>query len=705
MKTNNANRTDERHGIEDVGAFTIATTPELFGLLSDGLYKDKILAPIRELACNAWDAHKETGKENEPFLVHLPNELEPWFSVRDFGPGLSHRNVLGLYTTYGGSTKQHTNDLIGGLGVGSKSPFAYSDSFTVVSFHNGEKRSYTAFKDADSRPNMAVMGAPEKSDEKTGMEISFPVSTRDFHSFYTRTQTILKRFDPLPEVVGGFDSFELVPVNYSYEGNGWKIGDDGHGSRAIQGNIAYKIDVGSIDDISDRQRSLLEMQIEIDFPIGSLDIAASREGLGYKPATIKALKEKADEIIEELQNKFNKEFKKIKTRWEAEVRYSSITADFKYLDLELKWRNEEISGDTIIMDRNQFKNFSFTTCKKRYTGSLEKKSTSFDVRVSPASSVGFVIDDLKTGVFSRVKEKLLSGHNEVPGKYHVIHIISPANKEDNKEFQDSVKLFFKLLGNPPKIKASDLPKPPRKETTTNQTKVFVRAPNSRYTDRERWDETEIDLNAGGHYVEIRNYRSLDLDKEPFYEKLNNYGSAIDGTEGRCIDKLVSKLVELDVIPDATEIYGVRTGDIKKMKGKWINVFELADKQIKKLIKKHDLAAHLRNKVTINEFDAPDIITRSSSDFNLKDGLFFDFMNTYNEMTKEVNTPNLVKITKLARVLKIDVSVKTTTNILTKKWTKVSAEYPLLELIEVSYRGLETEEIDKITDYIKLVDKS
>lgn len=86
---------------------------------------------IRELSCNAKDAHVDAGKGDVPFEIHLPNDLEPWFAVTDFGIGLSHEDVTGLYRTYFDSTKTKSNDVTGQFGIGSKSPFAYVDQFTV----------------------------------------------------------------------------------------------------------------------------------------------------------------------------------------------------------------------------------------------------------------------------------------------------------------------------------------------------------------------------------------------------------------------------------------------------------------------------------------------------------------------------------------------------------------------------------------------
>jgi len=83
----------------ETGVFNIQASAKAFKILSDGLYTDKIQACIRELSCNAYDSHVAAGKADVPFKVHMPTILEPFFSVQDFGLGLSHDDIMHLYTT------------------------------------------------------------------------------------------------------------------------------------------------------------------------------------------------------------------------------------------------------------------------------------------------------------------------------------------------------------------------------------------------------------------------------------------------------------------------------------------------------------------------------------------------------------------------------------------------------------------------------
>ena len=148
--------------VGEIGEFRIRNSAKAFNILSSGLYANKIRAIIRELSCNAIDSHVAAGRIETPFDVHLPNQLEPWFAIRDYGTGLSHEQVTNIYTTYFESTKTDSNAFIGALGLGSKSPFSYTDNFTVTAVKDGRKGIYTAFINEQGVPSIALMMEEEK---------------------------------------------------------------------------------------------------------------------------------------------------------------------------------------------------------------------------------------------------------------------------------------------------------------------------------------------------------------------------------------------------------------------------------------------------------------------------------------------------------------------------------------------------------------
>jgi hypothetical protein len=110
------------HQVREEGGFTIESNANAFSILFDKLYSNKNQAVVREIYCNAVDV-----TTNKVPHITVPTEMNPVFVVRDYGPGLSHEDVMALYTTVFRSTKAGDNSKIGGFGLGSKAPFCYTD--------------------------------------------------------------------------------------------------------------------------------------------------------------------------------------------------------------------------------------------------------------------------------------------------------------------------------------------------------------------------------------------------------------------------------------------------------------------------------------------------------------------------------------------------------------------------------------------------
>ncbi len=153
-----------------VQAFRISDSAEFFHILSSSLYSDKMLAVVREVLCNAWDAHIDSGCEKIPVKVTLNGDK---LVIQDFGLGIPDADIGVRYGTYGGSTKQHDGKQTGGFGLGCKAPFAYVDHFEVISCHQGEKTIYKMSLSSavvGGKPSIAtIVTIPT---DETGMTVS-----------------------------------------------------------------------------------------------------------------------------------------------------------------------------------------------------------------------------------------------------------------------------------------------------------------------------------------------------------------------------------------------------------------------------------------------------------------------------------------------------------------------------------------------------
>lgn len=165
--------------------FKIKTTATAFKILSDGLYSNKIGSMIRELLCNAYDAHKAAGTLGTPITVELPTILEPNFRIRDYGTGLSEEDMKRIYTTYFESTKSTNNEFIGGFGLGSKTPLCYNnEQFFVRSYFNGKMFLYNVSIGENGAPILTKWDETD-TDEHNGLEIELAVRKEDMEAFKT----------------------------------------------------------------------------------------------------------------------------------------------------------------------------------------------------------------------------------------------------------------------------------------------------------------------------------------------------------------------------------------------------------------------------------------------------------------------------------------------------------------------------------------
>jgi len=335
--------------LNQVEDFKIAVNGKAFRILLDGIYPNKIRAVIRELCTNAFDAHVAAGKRNTPFKVTLPNTFDPTFSVRDYGTGMTHPQVMKLYSTLFESSKEGTNSEVGMLGLGSKSPFAYVDAFTTTVWMDGEKRTYRAFMGDDGVPKIALLGS-EESDEPQGVEVSITANNKDCSVFRDTATDILQWFATKPVIEGQNVSFPQT--TYAIQGNGWYI-RQGHGqSLARQGCVVYPINPSAIPNLSQLHQDMLGAGLIMDFNIGTLDVAPSREELSYGPTTCDNIVARLNAVADEVFDRFGKEINEAETAWQAGEVYvklsrSGLPQCITSILSKSVWKGKVTVGDSI----------------------------------------------------------------------------------------------------------------------------------------------------------------------------------------------------------------------------------------------------------------------------------------------------------------------------------------------------------------------
>ncbi|AHK10858.1 putative protector from prophage-induced early lysis [Escherichia phage HY01] len=395
-------------------AFSITASPKVFKILSSDLYTNKIRAVVRELITNMIDAHALNGNP-EKFIIQVPGRLDPRFVCRDFGPGMSDFDIQGddnspgLYNSYFSSSKAESNDFIGGFGLGSKSPFSYTDTFSITSYHKGEIRGYVAYMDGDGPQIKPTFVKEMGPDDKTGIEIVVPVEEKDFRNFAYEVSYIMRPFKDLA-IINGLDrEIDYFPDFDDYYGvNPERYWPDRGGLYAIYGGIVYPID-GVI-----RDRNWLSIRNEVNyikFPMGSLDIAPSREALSLDDRTRKNIIERVKELSEKAFNEDVKRFKEstsprhtyrelMKMGYSARDYMISNSVKFTTKNLSYKKMQSMFEPDSKLCNAGVVYEVNLDPRLKRIKQSHETSAVASSYRLFGINTtkINIVIDDIKNRV-------------------------------------------------------------------------------------------------------------------------------------------------------------------------------------------------------------------------------------------------------------------------------------------------------------------
>ena len=604
MKLQNAPQNEAiLSNVGEIGEFRIRNSAKAFNILSSGLYANKIRAIIRELSCNAVDSHTAANRTDTPFDVHLPNSMEPYFSIRDYGTGLSHEQVTNIYTTYFESTKTDSNDYIGALGLGSKSPFSYTDNFTVTAIKDGVKGIYTAFINEAGVPSIAKM-MDEATDEPTGVEVKFSVNDRyDFNKFADEARTVYTYFSLRPVVTGSsnfqfrdveYDTKDIVPGVHSYISS--------RGSVAIMGNIAYPIDVPKADTSLGDLVKLLNCGLEMHFAIGELDFQASREGLSYIPSTVNAIKNKLVAVNTALSVVIAKEADAIPNLWDRAVflykKYNHNlwnTAVKKYVaDTKLTTFDDSRYGgtrtfkmpiDELASKYNiAIRGFNYAKHSKAYANrkhDTEYSDTrnaqgSYDIKhywgITVESRVDFVINDTKIGAVERAKFHYRQAGGD---DSRTVFVLDPVDRSKAMKTDE----FFNAIFNPPAsqiMQVSSFLKKERADSGLGKNVTIL----------------ALQERGGGGYYREKEMVWRDAGKADSFDDTSTYyylplsGFSVQSKyQMTDVKEFYNDLKDCGLKGLQTTIYGVRKTDIEfiKTKKNWINIEEHIVRELAKPI--------------------------------------------------------------------------------------------------------------------------
>jgi len=299
----------------------------IFDILRDKMYSNKIAAVCREVSSNCRDANREnnSGDKSIKIIIAEPNEYlsitDMAIVFQDSGVGITPDRMESIFLKYGASTKRDTNSQTGGFGLGAKTPFAYNDTFTVITVcddSNGVRKEYTYNAMIDStRKGKMVLFDSETTDKETGTKIIVPIQESDRDSFERECYKATCLWDTKPEYLN-FNVYEPEFVNVLED------------SEEIK-DIYIKKEEGSTSILNGMNKGFVLLIDGIPYPIkdmsligtyilpvdgicfipfknGELTIAANRETVQYDEETVKLIRKKLSSLKKVLVDQINKYF-------------------------------------------------------------------------------------------------------------------------------------------------------------------------------------------------------------------------------------------------------------------------------------------------------------------------------------------------------------------------------------------------------------
>lgn len=302
--------------------FGIGNASVVIDILRNRLYEHKIRTLVQEYMCNGRDAMREIGN-NKPIEVTVPTHFSPTFKVRDFGPGITPERMQKVFVMYGASTKRDNNNQTGGFGIGAKSAWSYTDSFTIVTYVDGVKRTYIAHTGVNNNGRLDLIGT-ETTKEENGTEIQIAVKKDDVGefvdavrraSYFWKTTPIIKGLvDETPtnkylEVVPSLQVVEGDLPNFIEFADRWDSSKIGLVIDGVPYSISEKIVNRSpgLKKLNERIASFALVHIDN----GVVEVSASRESVADSDFTIRNLDLVVSGIVTKLMAFLGQEFKKV----------------------------------------------------------------------------------------------------------------------------------------------------------------------------------------------------------------------------------------------------------------------------------------------------------------------------------------------------------------------------------------------------------
>lgn len=588
-----------RHDVESNGMlaqrkFTVDAGAHIMAVLS-GLYKNPVDAMVREYLTNMYDAYvalKRGGYAGAftPPILHLPSALDGNLTFRDFGIGMSLDMVWSIFAVYGASTKNGSNDEVGGFGLGSKTAFCYNGgaTWTIESRHEGLKHIFMAFIGEDGVPNLTHVSSTP-TDEHSGLTISIPVRREDHNLCLEAARRYVPYF-PMPITVEGAT---IMPVDYLLRSEGWGIrkssGRYGEVSRIVMGNVPYPMDqnlvrsvrVPGVDDWTVRE-FLQSNAFDIFVKIGDVDIVPSRDDMKYTDKTKNTIAKAFAHLLKNLGDVVSTQLNACADEWSALKLYNGMTHIQRLQEVvkSITWNGNKIGTDGISRTLVQLQALDPSVKVTRYAITDSHRAT-MEVTESPETLVMapynrsfMVYDDIVKG--SSMMARALV-HNKLVNKsgagrsMRYGHTVGHAYLIKTTLTATQLGTFFGGMPEDQVQSAAALKGVLPVPTSLKMTKDTI----------YRWSNTSWDARVNIPVGTKMYY--LPLTKDTYSTRFafvsNRYGSQKDA-----IQMIRSNASALGI--EFVTLYGIKADDVKNFDSSWINLVDAMEAEVTAQVAKH-----------------------------------------------------------------------------------------------------------------------
>lgn len=263
--------------------------------LLTNMYSDEELAVIREYSTNARDSHIARGhgqgyNPERPIEVTLPcgpyeiptEDRGRSLKIRDYGIGLSTEEIAEVYSLYGKSTKDGSDEYNGMMGIGGKCGLVSTfGAFTLTAVKDGIKTVVAVGRNEATEPVMDLASVTE-TDEPNGVLIEIPTpkhhhlrrKAENLFQFWPEGSVLLdgKEPDKLKSHIKIADDMWIVDeIDHNYARSDW----------IVMGNVPYPVQLdGKLKD---------DYSLVVFVSMSAVNIAPSREALRMTQKTKDAI--------------------------------------------------------------------------------------------------------------------------------------------------------------------------------------------------------------------------------------------------------------------------------------------------------------------------------------------------------------------------------------------------------------------------------